>query len=152
MKINIFVHKTKTLSSVLQDFKKEHIHIAVVIDEFGGTLGIVTMEDILEELVGDIWDETDTIEEEATVREDGSLIVDGDMNIYDMFEMLEEETEDFESEYDTVAGWCTEMLEKFPEESDTFEYKNLKVTILQVDGVRVEKVRVEKIIPIEDEE
>ena len=148
----IFVHKTKTLSSVLQDFKKEHIHIAVVIDEFGGTLGIVTMEDILEELVGDIWDETDTIEEEATIKEDGSLIVDGDMNIYDMFEMLEEETEDFESEYDTVAGWCTEILEKFPKANDSFEYKNLKVTILQVDGVRVEKVKVEKLVPIEDEE
>ena len=149
----IFVHKTKTLSSVLQDFKKEHIHIAVVIDEFGGTLGIVTMEDILEELVGDIWDETDTIEEEAIEKEDGSLIVDGDMNIYDMFEeLLEMETEDFESEYDTVAGWCTEMLEKFPEVNDSFEYKNLKVTILQVDGVRVEKVKIEKLEPIDEEE
>ena len=141
----IFVHKTKTLSSVLQDFKKEHIHIAVVIDEFGGTLGIVTMEDILEELVGDIWDETDTVEEEATIAQDGSTIIDGDMNIYDMFELFEMETEDFESEYDTVAGWCTEMLEKFPEVGDSFTYENLKLTIIQVDGVRVEKVKVEQI-------
>ena len=148
----IFVHKTKTLSSVLQDFKKQHIHIAVVIDEFGGTLGIVTMEDILEELVGDIWDETDTVEEEAIEKEDGSLVVDGDMNIYDMFEMLDEETEDFESEYDTVAGWCTEILEKFPEVNDTFEYGDLKITILQVDGVRVEKVKIEKLAPTNDED
>ena len=147
----IFVHKTKTLSSVLQDFKKQHIHIAVVIDEFGGTLGIVTLEDILEELVGDIWDETDTIEEEAVEANDGSIIVDGDMNIYDMFDLFEKETEEFESEYDTVAGWCTEMLEKFPEVNDTFTYEDLKVTILQVDGVRVEKVKVEKIETEEDE-
>ena len=148
----IFVHKTKTLSSVLQDFKKEHIHIAVVIDEFGGTLGIVTMEDILEELVGDIWDETDTVEEEAIESSDGSVIVDGDMNIYDMFELLEMDSEDFESEYDTVAGWCTEMLEKFPEVNDTFTYKNLEITILQVDGVRVEKVKIVRLEVDEDEE
>lgn len=148
----ILVHKTKTLSSVLQDFKKEHIHIAVVIDEFGGTLGIVTMEDILEELVGDIWDETDTVEEEVIENTDGSIIVDGDMNIYDMFELFEIETEDFESEYDTVAGWCTEMLEKFPEVGDTFTYENLKLTILQVDGVRVEKVKAEKIEVEEEDE
>lgn len=148
----IFVHKTKTLSSVLQDFKKQHIHIAVVIDEFGGTLGIVTLEDILEELVGDIWDETDTIEEEATVAQDGSTIIDGDMNIYDMFELFEMETEDFESEYDTVAGWCTEMLEKFPEVGDSFTYENLKLTIIQVDGVRVEKVKVEKVEKQDEDE
>ena len=148
----IFVHKTKTLSSVLQDFKKQHIHIAVVIDEFGGTLGIVTMEDILEELVGDIWDETDTVEEEATIAQDGSTIIDGDMNIYDMFELFEMETEDFESEYDTVAGWCTEMLEKFPEVGDSFTYENLKLTIIQVDGVRVEKVKVEKIEAQDEDE
>ena len=148
----IFVHKTKTLSSVLQDFKKQHIHIAVVIDEFGGTLGIVTLEDILEELVGDIWDETDTIEEEAIVAQDGSTIIDGDMNIYDMFELFEMETEDFESEYDTVAGWCTEMLEKFPEVGDSFTYENLKLTIIQVDGVRVEKVKVEKVEKQDEDE
>lgn len=148
----IFVHKTKTLSSVLQDFKKQHIHIAVVIDEFGGTLGIVTLEDILEELVGDIWDETDTVEEEATVAQDGSTIIDGDMNIYDMFELFEMETEEFESEYDTVAGWCTEMLEKFPEVGDSFTYENLKLTIIQVDGVRVEKVKVEKIETQDEDE
>ena len=148
----IFVHKTKTLSSVLQDFKKQHIHIAVVIDEFGGTLGIVTLEDILEELVGDIWDETDTIEEEATVAQDGSTIIDGDMNIYDMFELFEMETEDFESEYDTVAGWCTEMLEKFPEVGDSFTYENIKLTIIQVDGVRVEKVKVEKVEKQDEDE
>ena len=140
----ILVHKTKTLSSVLQDFKKEHIHIAVVIDEFGGTLGIVTMEDILEELVGDIWDETDTIEEEAIENSDGSVIVDGDMNIYDLFDLLEMDSSEFDSEYDTVAGWCTEMLEKFPEVGDHFTYKNLDVTILQVDGVRCEKIKVIK--------
>ena len=148
----IFVHKTKTLSSVLQDFKKQHIHIAVVIDEFGGTLGIVTLEDILEELVGDIWDETDTVEEEATVAQDGSTIIDGDMNIYDMFELFEMETEEFESEDDTVAGWCTEMLEKFPEVGDSFTYESLKLTIIQVDGVRVEKVKVERIETQDEDE
>lgn len=140
----IFVHKTKSISSLLREFKKTHVHIAVIMDEFGGTLGIVTLEDVLEELVGDIWDEMDTIEEEYQENENGTFIVDGDMNIYDFFEIVEYDDKEFESEYTTVGGWCTEILEKFPEKDDTFVFSNLIITILEMDGVRVEKVKVEK--------
>lgn len=138
-----YVHKTKAISAILNEFKKTHTHITIVVDEFGGTLGLITLEDILEELVGDIWDETDVIEEEYTQKSEDEYIFDGDLNIYDFLEILGLDDKDFESEYNTLGGWCTEVLEKFPEVGDSFEYKNIKVTILKMDGVRCEEVRVD---------
>lgn len=146
-----YVHKTKAISAILKEFKKTHTHIAIVVDEFGGTLGLITLEDILEELVGDIWDETDTIEEDYTKKSEDEYVFDGDLNIYDFLDILEIGDKDFESEYVTVGGWCTEVLEKFPEVGDSFEYKNIKVTIQKVDGVRVEEVKVDIIDSEEDE-
>lgn len=145
----IYVHKTKAISEVLREFKKTRTHIAIVVDEFGGTMGIITLEDILEELVGDIWDETDVIEEEYTQKSENEFIVDGEMNIYDFFDLVEYEDKEFESEYTTVGGWCTDVLGKFPEVGDHFEFENLKVSIIEVDGMRVEKV---KIIKVEENE
>ena len=147
----IYVHKTKSLSSILKKFKKSGTHIAIVVDEFGGTLGVITLEDLLEEIVGDMWDETDKVEEEFVEKSDNEFIVDGDMNIYDMIEMVGLEEEEVETEYETVGGWCTEILDEFPKPNDTFEYKNLKVTILEVDGVRVLSVRIDK-IELDEEE
>lgn len=146
-----YVHKTKAISAILKEFKKTHSHLAIVVDEFGGTLGLITLEDILEELVGDIWDETDIPEEDYTKKSEDEYIFDGDLNIYDFLDILEIDDKDFESEYITVGGWCTEVLEKFPEVGDSFTYKNIKVTIQKVDGVRVEEVKVD-IIDSEDDE
>lgn len=146
-----YVHKTKAISAILKEFKKTHSHVAIVVDEFGGTLGLITLEDILEELVGDIWDETDVVEEDYTKKSDDEYIFDGDLNVYDFLDILGIDDKDFESEYITVGGWCTEVLEKFPEVNDTFTYKNIKVTIQKVDGVRVEEVKVDIIEPIEEE-
>ncbi|MBQ7276028.1 MAG: HlyC/CorC family transporter [Bacilli bacterium] len=139
----LYTHKTKPVKQLLREFKETHTHIAIVMDEFGGTLGIVTMEDIVEELVGEIWDETDTVEEDITKKGENSYIVNGDMNIYDMFDMFEYDYKDFDSEYETVGGWCTEVLNKFPEVNDEFTYDIFKVTILEMDDVRVEKAKVE---------
>ena len=146
-----YVHKTKAISAILNEFKKTHTHITIVVDEYGGTLGIITLEDILEELVGDIWDETDVVEEEYTKEGEDEYIFDGDLNIYDFLEILGLDDKDFESEYNTLGGWCTEVLEKFPEVGDSFTYKNIKVTILKMDGVRCEEVRVD-IIPEDEKE
>lgn len=150
----LYIHKTKSVSSLLHDFKKTQTHIAVVKDEFGGTMGIVTLEDVLEELVGEIWDETDKVEEEYTKKNDNTYIVEGDMNIYDLWEMLDYQNDEFDTEYTTVGGFCTEKLEKFPSVNDTFTFENFKFTILEVDedGVRVEKVSVEVLEKDEDEE
>lgn len=136
------VHKTKSLTSLLKEFKDTGTHIAVVLDEFGGMLGIITLEDVLEEVVGDIWDEMDEIHEDVINKRGNVFTIDGDMNIEDMFDEIGYEEEDFESEYETVGGWCTEQLDHFPKKGDKFSYNNLDITILSVDDVRVLSVRV----------
>ena len=142
----ILVHKTKSLTSLLKLFKDTGTHIAIVVDEFGGTLGIITLEDILEEIVGDIWDEMDTIEEPIKETKEDNFLVDGDMNLDDMFEMVEYDKGEYECAYSTVAGWCTEVLDDFPKVGDTFDFDNdkmiLHVKILKVQGVRVEQIRI----------
>ena len=145
----IFVHKTKSLISLLKTFKDTHTHIAIVVDEFGGTMGIITLEDLLEEIVGDIWDEMDEVEEEYEKEPDGTFVVDGDMNLDDLFELIGYENDDYECAYSTVAGWCTEILDDFPKINDTFIFENYRIIIMEVDGFRVEKVKIE-IIPEEE--
>lgn len=139
----MYVHKTKHISNILTKFKATNQHLAIVADEFGGFMGILTIEDIVEELVGDIFDETDEVILDYKELGENIYEVDGDMNIYDFFELVDYDDRDFESEYTTVGGWCTDMLEKFPEVGDTFEFSNFTVTITEVEGMRVGKIKVE---------
>lgn len=141
-----FVYKTTKLPDVLAALKKNKQHMAIVTNEYGGTHGIVTMEDVLEELVGEIWDESDEVEEELIEHGD-DLEVDGDMILEDLFEEFDLEADEFESE--TVGGWCIEQLEHYPEAGETFKYENLKITVLDADERRVNKVFVEELEPEE---
>ena len=138
----LFVYKTVKLPSVLSTLRDSQQHLAVVTDEYGGTMGVVTMEDVLEELVGDIWDETDQVEEEITVVDEDTFDVEGDTNVSELLELMDwdEDTFDFESE--TIGGWCIEMLEAFPDPGETFTYRNLTVTVLETEERRVLKVRI----------
>ena len=138
----LYVHKTMQISEVLKQLKLTHKHLAIVLDEWGGFMGILTMEDILEELFGEIWDEIDTINPEYEIIGENKYVVDGDMNIYDLFDSLDIDYHDFESDYTTVGGWCIENLERFPLPNDKFEFDNLEVTIISVDGRRVDKVEI----------
>ncbi|MBR3127700.1 MAG: HlyC/CorC family transporter, partial [Solobacterium sp.] len=137
-----FVYKTTKLPAVLEMLRDSQQHLAIVTDEYGGTLGVVTMEDVLEELVGDIWDETDVIEDDVNEIEKGVYEIDGDTPATELVELLgwDELTFDFESE--TVGGWCIEMLEDFPEPGQSFTYRDITVEILETDERRVTKVRV----------
>ncbi|MBQ3864302.1 MAG: HlyC/CorC family transporter [Clostridia bacterium] len=137
-----FIPKTMKLPQVLRTLKAHQTHLAVVTDEYGGTLGIVTMEDVLEELVGDIWDETDTVTEEITKQEDGSYLIDGDTSIYDLLELADIDEEDFEGDYTTVSGWVIEMLQGYPKENDHFQYRNIDLTVQKADEKRVDTVLV----------
>jgi putative hemolysin len=147
----VFVHRTMPISKVLHELKSSHAHVAIVLDEFGGVDGMVTMEDILEELVGDIWDESDEIVEEYQKVSENVYRVDGDMNIYDFFDLVGREEKDFENEYSTVGGWCTDILDKFPQVQDTFEDNNLTIKILDTEGRRVGHVLV-TVHPMEEED
>ena len=140
----VYVYKTMKLPAVLDALRGSKQHLAIVTDEYSGTLGVITLEDVLEEIVGDIWDETDTIEQEVVVRGDDEIEVDGDMSIYDFIELMDENEEDFDFESDTVGGWVIERLERFPVVGDTFDYNDFTVTVTAVDGRRVESVLVKK--------
>ena len=147
-----YVYKTTKLPVVLNQLRRAKQHLAVVTDEYGGTLGVVSMEDVLEAIVGDIWDETDTVEQEIVCRSEGEYELDGSMILSDMAELLSLNEEDMDAESDTVGGWTIERFGSFPNVGDSFDYESISLTVLEMsDGRRVDKVLV-KVKPEETEE
>ena len=139
-----YIYKTMKLPAVLSQLRRARQHLAVVTDEYGGTLGIITMEDVLEQIVGEIWDETDVVEPEEVISvSDGVYNIDGDMIMDDFLELLGRDEDEFETDSATVGGWTLERFGAFPKAGESFEFENLKVTVLKMDGMRVERVRVE---------
>ena len=136
------VHKTTKLPDAMEKMREMKVHMIVVLDEYGGTLGIVTMEDILEEIVGDIWDETDTIELEIEKTAENTYAVLGQTNIEEFFDEIGFRDREFESEYTTMGGWAVEMLEEDVHEGDSFNYKNLYVIVSEMGENVVEKLTV----------
>ena len=147
----IVVPRNHQILDVLSEFKQRKVHIAVVIDEYGGTEGIVTMEDILEEIVGDIFDEDDEIEEEYIEKGHGVFIVDGIMNLDDFFELIDYD-EEVETDYTTVGGFCQDILDRFAKTGDEFDFAHYHFKVLKADEFTVEKLRVEDMEYEEDEE
>ncbi len=141
-----FLHKTMKLPAALTVLRERKTHIAIIVDEFGGTLGIVTMEDILEELVGDIWDESDEIVPEFVKTGENTYEVSGDMNIDDFFSEIEYEPRDFECEYTTMGGWAIERLNADPHVGDSFtdedETHTMVVVVSEMDDMRVTKLTI----------
>lgn len=134
----IFVHMTRTVSSILEEFREKHRQLAVVVDEYGGTMGILTLEDITEEIVGDIFDERDARDIDIKEIADHLFEVDGGTNLFDVFDAIDfDESADFETEYTTIGGWATEMLDKFPEPGDSFAFENLMITVAEAEAKRV---------------
>ncbi len=138
----LYIHKTMPLSLVLKELKSSHKHLAIVLDEWGGMYGILTIEDILEELFGEIRDELDEEQEKYIKISNTSYIVDGDMAIYDFFDLVGIDIHDFDTDYSTVAGLCTEVLDKIPSSKDELDFMNLHLIIKRVIKHRVEKVLV----------
>lgn len=138
----LFVPQWLKISDVLKELQRHKTHIAIVTDEHGGTMGIVTMEDVLEELVGEIWDEYDEVEQNIIKIDNSTFEVEGSMNVKDMMEYFDISTKHFESEGKTVGGWAMEQLQKILEPGDTFEYKNIAITIKEIADQRVTKVTI----------
>ena len=137
-----FVYKTMKLPAVLSSLRNAQQHLAVVTDEYGGTLGVVSMEDVLEVLVGDIWDETDTIERDIVEKGEGLYELDGDTPIYEFLELMNMQESEFDFDSETVGGWCIEINNGFPAVNSVFIYENLEVRILAVTERRVRRVLV----------
>lgn len=126
-----FFPRTKEINDLLTYFHQNKVQIAVVLDEYGGTEGIITREDIIEELVGEIWDETDQPNEPYVERNDGGYIVDGGMNLEDFCDLFEINFDEIETEYVTIGGFIIELLDdKFANKDDTIKWQNLNMTII----------------------
>ena len=131
------------ISDLLKIFKKDKVQVALVIDEYGGTAGLVTIEDILEEIVGEIQDEFDE-EEDAIIKcEDNSYIVDGKVLIEDITEFLYIDIED--DHIDTIGGWAYTQLDSYPKDNDKFTYKNYEFTILKCNRKRINKLLIKNL-------
>ena len=144
----LFIHKGERIDDLLRDLQTNKSHLAVVLDEYGGTLGIVTMEDILEELVGDIWDEHDEVVEDYKEISENTFRIDCGGNLEDFCEFFDLE---IESDSITINGWIMEVLDKIPACGDKFSFENLDVTVTETDFHRVSTIHVVR-NEIEDED
>lgn len=143
----LFVPRSMSVREILTQFKEEKHHIAIVLDEYGGVEGLITMEDIVEELVGPIFDENEKVEEEYSETKDG-FIVDGSMNIDDFYELVDIKEEFDDPSFNTVSGWVVDKLQRFAKVGDKFEFENLSIEVITIDDYTVEKIRV-KVLPKE---
>ena len=140
----LYVTPNKKISELLKDLQLSKAHIAVVIDEYGGTEGLVTMEDILEELVGEIWDEHDEVIEWFKKIGDNKFLISCNADIDDMFELLGLEPDE-EMDITTVNGFITMIFEGIPQVGGRIIYKDLDITVTKAEAKRVLEIQVEKI-------
>lgn len=147
-----YVYKTMKMPEVLEALRKAKQHLAIVVDEYGGTLGVITMEDVLEQMVGEIWDETDQVETEVVQRSENEYQIDGDMPIGDFLDMMDIPEDDFDCESETVGGWFIESFGTFPDAGDSFTYEDMEMTVLSMDNLRVESVLCRKLPSPETDE
>ncbi len=134
----IYVMPSINISELIRMLQKSKSHFAIVVDEYGGTDGILTLEDILEELVGEIWDEHDEVVENIKKLSDGIYEVLGSADLEDLMDLIGEKVSD--DDPNTVSGWVMEKLSKMPEIGDKFEFNNHRVSVIQMENRRVAKI------------
>ncbi len=141
-----FTPESKSIMDLLKDLQKTKNHMAIVVDEYGGTAGLVTMEDIMEELVGEIHDEHDKVEQDITKIEDGKYTVTGTASLSDFAEFfeIEDKKESKESEVDTVGGWVTELIGELPEKGQKVSVGFLDIEVIEIGQRRIDKILVVK--------
>ncbi len=142
----LFIPATKKLDDLLRDFQHEKTHIAIVVDEYGGTEGIVTLDDILEEIVGDIGDEYDEEEEKLYTKfKNGIYIFDAKIDLDDLDEILGTSISSADDEFETLGGLVYHLTERIPNVGERVKYKNLELTVHSVKNNRVRKLRVKQL-------
>ena len=132
-----FTYKSRKLSALMNDLRKNQVNMAIVTDEYGGTLGIVTMEDLIEEIVGEIYDEDEDIEKEYTKLRENCYFVSGDLEFYQLLELTDREDFDNDTESHTVGGFIFEHMGRIPKEGDKFEIDGLSFEVYKVEERRI---------------
>ena len=146
----IYVTPTSPVADLLYEMQRRKMHMSVVVDEYGGTEGLVTLEDILEELVGEIWDEHDEVVERIRKQEDGSYLISCSASIDDVFQLFDLRMDD---DMTTLSAWVIDSLGHIPKIGDQFTYENLQVTVTKLQRMRVLEIRVDVLPePAEDKE
>ena len=149
-----YAPQSMEIHELLPEMSKRKLNMAIITDSYGGTLGIVTVEDILEELVGEIWDEDDVIEEPIVKNADGSFTIESEVSLADVFDALDfqDPDEDDKDAANLLLGeWMYEQFASIPKEGDSFDYHNLKITVQQMEHNRILKAKVEEFAPaVED--
>lgn len=137
------VPSTMEISAILKQMKKSHHHIAIVKDEYGGTAGILTLEDILEELVGELYDESESVQEEVIEgKKKNEFIVLGKMNIDDFFDRFQLDDERLDEDYNTVSGWVNDKLGRFGKKGDKFSYEKIDLVVTKATEFTIVEVKV----------
>ncbi|NOU61479.1 gliding motility-associated protein GldE [Marinifilum sp. JC070] len=139
-----YVPETKKINDLLEEFQTQKNHMAVVVDEYGGTSGIITMEDILEEIIGDITDESDEEKETFTLEKDGTYVFEGKTLLNDFFKITELDSdlfEDIKGDADTLAGLLLEIKGEIPQKKEEFSHQEFKFIVEAVDNRRIKKIR-----------
>lgn len=149
MREPLFTYESKPVAELLTEMKTSRLAVAIVLDEYGGTSGLVTMEDMVEEIVGDISDEYDDDEEEIEVVKEDEFVVDGSTRLEDFNEMVG--TELFSEEIDTIAGYILVKLGNFPQEGQVLETDDLRIVVEEMEKNRIEKLHVYKLEQTEEE-
>ena len=140
-----FIHQSMKIAELLPVMSGKKLNMAVVTDNYGGTLGIVTVEDILEELVGEIWDEEDVVVETCVKNDDGSFTFDAEVDIEDAFQFMDyEDPDEFDFEHKLLGEWTYEQFDRLPETGDSFTYNGLRITVQSVEHRRILKLRIER--------
>ncbi len=138
----IYTSPNTHIYELLQQLQREKLHMAVVLDEWGGTDGLITLEDIIEELVGEIWDEHDVVEEFYTKVNDHVYLVKGEAEVDDLFERFHLQEDEKDDDYNSVSGWAIACLEHIPKVGEHFQFQNLFVEITKADSRKVNEVRI----------
>ena len=141
----MFVPETKLISELLKEFQEKNMHLGIVVDEYGGTAGLISLEDILEEIVGEIQDEYDNEDEEIIKVNDDKYILLGKVDIDEVNELLDDNFKNEDDDYDTVGGFIFQQAGKIPEKGYNFDFNGYNFNVIEIDSNRVSKVIVKRI-------
>jgi len=144
----MFVPKTKMINDLMHEFQEKKMHIAIVVDEYGGTAGLVSLEDIIEEIIGEIRDEYDKEENTITQLDENKYLILGRISLDELKESLEFNINTEDLDYDTLAGFILNYAGQIPKEDYSFDFENFKFTVKEVSNKRIKKVLLEKLTEV----